>query len=192
MRPDRLVLVGVFGAPQGVSGEIRVKSFTGDPKAIGAYGPLADARAARVFVFERLRPLKDDMLVVKVKGLEFARGRGGADGGRALRPARPAAAAERGRILLCRPRRPRSGDRDGRNTRPRRDREQLRGGRHSGNCARARRRNAAHAVHQGRRAGHRFRGRAYRHRAARRDCRRARRAIRSLEAAAQPHYGRAR
>ena len=70
MPPDRLVLVGVFGAPQGVSGEIRVKSFTGDPKAIGAYGPLADARAARVFVFERLRPLKDDLLVVKVKGLE--------------------------------------------------------------------------------------------------------------------------
>jgi 16S rRNA processing protein RimM len=68
--PDRLVLVGVFGAPQGVSGEIRVKSFTGDPKAIGAYGPLADARGARVFVFERLRPLKDDMLVVKLKGLE--------------------------------------------------------------------------------------------------------------------------
>jgi len=70
MRSDRLVLVGVFGAPQGVSGEIRVKSFTGDPKAIGAYGPLADAKAVRVFVFERLRPLKDDMLVVRVKGLE--------------------------------------------------------------------------------------------------------------------------
>ena len=70
MRPERLVLVGVFGAPQGVSGEIRVKSFTGDPRAIGAYGPLADAKAARVFLFERLRPLKGDMLVVKVKGLE--------------------------------------------------------------------------------------------------------------------------
>ena len=42
--PDRLVLVGVFGAPQGVRGEIRVKSFTGDPKAIGAYGALTDAR----------------------------------------------------------------------------------------------------------------------------------------------------
>ncbi len=70
MRPPRLVLVGVFGAPQGVRGEIRVKSFTADPKAIGAYGPLADASRARVFTFERLRGLKDDMLVVKVKGLE--------------------------------------------------------------------------------------------------------------------------
>jgi 16S rRNA processing protein RimM len=70
VKPDRLVLVGVFGAPQGVRGEIRVKSFTGDPKAIGAYGPLADGRCARVFVFERLRAQNDDMLVVKVEGVE--------------------------------------------------------------------------------------------------------------------------
>jgi 16S rRNA processing protein RimM len=70
LSPDRLVLVGVFGAPQGVRGEIRVKSFTSDPKAIGAYGPLADASGARVFAFERLRALKEDMLVVKVAGVE--------------------------------------------------------------------------------------------------------------------------
>ena len=71
MRPDRPILVGVFGAPQGVSGEIRVKSFTRDPKAIGAYGPLADMKGGRIFAFERLRALKDDILVVKVKGLEL-------------------------------------------------------------------------------------------------------------------------
>jgi 16S rRNA processing protein RimM len=70
MRPDRLVLVGVFGAPQGVRGEIRVKSFTGDPKAIGDYGPLSGTTGAREFAFERLRALKDDMLVVKVAGVE--------------------------------------------------------------------------------------------------------------------------
>jgi 16S rRNA processing protein RimM len=70
MRPDRLVLVGVFGAPQGVRGEIRVKSFTNDPKAIGDYGPLSGATGAREFAFERLRTLKNDMLVVKVKGVE--------------------------------------------------------------------------------------------------------------------------
>src|SRR6201995_4176389 len=40
--PDRLILMGVFGAPQGVRGEIRVKSLTGKPGAIGAYGPLTD------------------------------------------------------------------------------------------------------------------------------------------------------
>jgi 16S rRNA processing protein RimM len=70
MRQDRLVLVGVFGAPQGVRGEIRVKSFTDDPKAIGAYGALTDAARSRVFAFERLRALKDDMLVVKIRGVE--------------------------------------------------------------------------------------------------------------------------
>ncbi len=68
--PNRLVLVGVFGAPQGVRGEIRVKSFTGDAKAIGAYGPLTDKGGARAFVFERLRALKDDMVVANVKGVE--------------------------------------------------------------------------------------------------------------------------
>ena len=43
--PDRLILMGVFGAPQGVRGEVRVKSLTGDPNAIGAYGPLTDGKA---------------------------------------------------------------------------------------------------------------------------------------------------
>jgi 16S rRNA processing protein RimM len=67
---DRLVLVGRFGAAQGVRGEVRVQSYTGDPQAIGGYGPLTDLARANAFVFERLRSLKDDMLVVKVKGVE--------------------------------------------------------------------------------------------------------------------------
>jgi 16S rRNA processing protein RimM len=64
--PDRLILMGVFGAPQGVRGEVRVKSLTGDPSAIGAYGPLTDMDRARAFVFESLRLLKDDMLIARV------------------------------------------------------------------------------------------------------------------------------
>ncbi|HZZ61148.1 MAG TPA: ribosome maturation factor RimM [Roseiarcus sp.] len=67
---DRLVLVGAFGAPQGVRGEIRVRSFTGEAEAIGAYGALTDATRSRAFAFERRRPLKDDLLVVKVKGVD--------------------------------------------------------------------------------------------------------------------------
>lgn len=67
---DRLVLVGRFGAPQGVRGEVRVQSFTGEPTAIGGYGALNDVSGGREFAFERVRPLKDDMLVVKVKGVE--------------------------------------------------------------------------------------------------------------------------
>ena len=44
--PHRLVRLGVFGAAQGVSGEVRVKSFTADPVAIAAYGPLTDGTAS--------------------------------------------------------------------------------------------------------------------------------------------------
>ena len=68
--PDRLVLVGVFGAPQGVRGEIRVRCFTGEAKAIGAYGTLTDRACANAFSFERLRGLKEDVVIVKVKGVE--------------------------------------------------------------------------------------------------------------------------
>jgi 16S rRNA processing protein RimM len=67
---DRLVLVGRFGAPQGVQGEVRVQSFTGDPRSIGGLGPLTDAARAKEFAFERIRPLKDDMLAVRVKGVD--------------------------------------------------------------------------------------------------------------------------
>ncbi len=70
MRADRLVLVGRVGAPQGVRGEVRVQSYTADPVAIGGFGPLTDAGRTKDLAFERLRPLKDDMLVVKVKGVE--------------------------------------------------------------------------------------------------------------------------
>jgi 16S rRNA processing protein RimM len=67
--PDRLILMGVFGAPQGVRGEIRVKSLTGEPSAIGAYGPLTNKGRTRAFAFESLRPLKDDMLAARIAGV---------------------------------------------------------------------------------------------------------------------------
>jgi 16S rRNA processing protein RimM len=65
----RLVLLGVFGAAQGVRGEVRIKSFTDDPKAIGAYGALTDKTGARQFVIESSRSLREDMLVVRLKGV---------------------------------------------------------------------------------------------------------------------------
>ena len=61
--------MGVFGAPQGVRGEIRVKSLAGEPSAIGVYGPLASKGGTRAFEFESLRSLKDDMLVARVAGV---------------------------------------------------------------------------------------------------------------------------
>jgi 16S rRNA processing protein RimM len=63
------ILVGVFGAAHGIRGEVRVKSYTADPAAIGTYGPLRDASGTRSFVLEALRSAGKDMLVTRVKGV---------------------------------------------------------------------------------------------------------------------------
>ena len=64
-----LILVGRFGAPQGVKGQVRVQSFTEDPLAIAHYAPLTDARGTRVFGLSAVRPLRESMLVVSVAGV---------------------------------------------------------------------------------------------------------------------------
>jgi 16S rRNA processing protein RimM len=68
MLKDR-VLVGRFGAPHGVGGEVRLNSFTGVPAAIAAYKPLLDASGTRQFSIVALRPLKDAMFVAKIAGV---------------------------------------------------------------------------------------------------------------------------
>jgi 16S rRNA processing protein RimM len=67
--PDRLIPLGLFGAAHGVRGELRVKSYTQDPKAIGAYGDLTDKAGEKTFRFAALRLVKDDMLVVRLAGI---------------------------------------------------------------------------------------------------------------------------
>lgn len=69
MTPPRLVAVGMFGAPHGVRGEIRAKAYTDDPKSLGAYGELTDGTGAKRFKIAALRPLKDDMVVLRVDGV---------------------------------------------------------------------------------------------------------------------------
>ena len=66
-----LVVVAQFGAAHGVRGEIRLKSFTEDPLAVGSYGPLESADG-RTFVIATARPAAGkatDMLVVAVEGV---------------------------------------------------------------------------------------------------------------------------
>ena len=69
-RASSLVLMGRFGAPHGVRGEIRLQSFTGDPQAIADYGPLTDKIGQRFFVLLHLRPQGKDMLVARLKGVD--------------------------------------------------------------------------------------------------------------------------
>jgi 16S rRNA processing protein RimM len=53
-----LVCLGQIGAPHGVRGEVRLRSFTAEPEAIAGYGPLQteDGRAIEI---ESLRAAKD-------------------------------------------------------------------------------------------------------------------------------------
>jgi 16S rRNA processing protein RimM len=67
--PERFITLATIGAPHGVRGEVRVKSFTADPMALGAYGALF-AKDGSAFEIERLRQLKGDMLVVKFRGID--------------------------------------------------------------------------------------------------------------------------
>ena len=64
-----MILVGVVGAPHGVKGELRLKSFTADPLAIADYGPLTDS-SGETLLLTKVRLLKDDMLVVKFDGVD--------------------------------------------------------------------------------------------------------------------------
>jgi 16S rRNA processing protein RimM len=69
MTKPNLVLLGRFGAPHGVRGEIRLQSFTGDPLAIATYGPLTDRSGAKSFTLLSVRPQGKDMLVAKIAGV---------------------------------------------------------------------------------------------------------------------------
>jgi 16S rRNA processing protein RimM len=68
MRRD-MILVGRFGAPHGVRGQIRLQSFTEHPRAIAGYGPLLDAAGQRRFIVEALRPVKDDLFIATLQGV---------------------------------------------------------------------------------------------------------------------------
>lgn len=56
------IQMAVIGAAHGIRGEVRVKTFTGDPLALGDYGPLRDAQG-RTYTVAALRPAKDVLVV---------------------------------------------------------------------------------------------------------------------------------
>src|SRR5690606_953553 len=59
---EKTVQMAVIGAPHGVKGEVRVKTFTGDPLALGDYGPLRSADG-RTFTVAAIRPAKTVVVV---------------------------------------------------------------------------------------------------------------------------------
>ena len=61
------VLLAIVGAPHGIRGEVRVKSFTGDPLAVGDYGALSTNDGQKLVV-SSLRPSKN-VVIVRFKGV---------------------------------------------------------------------------------------------------------------------------
>jgi len=53
------ICVAQIGAAHGIRGEVRLRSFTQDPMAITAYGPLESEDGTQRFEIEALRPAKD-------------------------------------------------------------------------------------------------------------------------------------
>jgi 16S rRNA processing protein RimM len=64
---ERVLLGAVIGA-HGIKGEVRVKTFTADPDALGAYGPLITDDGRRLQV-GALRPGKPGEAVVRFEGV---------------------------------------------------------------------------------------------------------------------------
>jgi 16S rRNA processing protein RimM len=56
------ILVAQIGAPHGIRGEVRLRSFTQEPTAVGDYGALESEDGTQTFAIEALRPAKDCMV----------------------------------------------------------------------------------------------------------------------------------
>ncbi len=67
MKLNNPVQMAVIGAAHGIKGELRIKAFTGDPLALGEYGPLY-AKDGRAFEIDDIRPA-GDVVVVRFKGI---------------------------------------------------------------------------------------------------------------------------
>ncbi len=65
---DDRVLMAQIGAAHGIKGEVRVKPFGEDPRALGSYGLLETLDGTKSFEIESLRSQKA-MLVVRFKGV---------------------------------------------------------------------------------------------------------------------------
>jgi 16S rRNA processing protein RimM len=61
------ICLGQIGAAHGITGEVRLRSFTSDPNAITGYGPL-ETEDGRVLTIESMRPAKDHF-VARLSGI---------------------------------------------------------------------------------------------------------------------------
>lgn len=69
---DNPVQLAIIGAAHGIKGEVRVKTFTGDPLDLGSYGLLYDA-AGKSYEILSIRPAKT-VVVVRFFGVDDRNG----------------------------------------------------------------------------------------------------------------------
>jgi 16S rRNA processing protein RimM len=69
---DERVLLGDIGAAQGLKGEVRIRSFTEDAKAIASYNPLED-ETGRAIEIESVR-VTPKALIARIKGVSTREG----------------------------------------------------------------------------------------------------------------------
>ena len=62
-----MILVGVIIGAHGIRGEVKLKSFTADPKAVASYGPLLSA-SGEIFEITKLKPATSDFIAT-IKGV---------------------------------------------------------------------------------------------------------------------------
>jgi 16S rRNA processing protein RimM len=66
--PPGMVCLGTIMGAHGVKGDLRIRSFTAEPSAIAAYGPLTDA-SGRLSLSLRVRACRDDEVIAVVEGV---------------------------------------------------------------------------------------------------------------------------
>lgn len=66
---DGLIPVGVIGGARGLKGDLRVKSYTAEPKSIGSIGVLTDCTGTKIFTLKVIGQQKGQVLV-RIKGVE--------------------------------------------------------------------------------------------------------------------------
>lgn len=65
---EEKVCLGMITTAHGIRGEVRIKSYTTDPVALGDYGPLTD-RSGRVFKLKLRGKPKGEMVVAAIEGI---------------------------------------------------------------------------------------------------------------------------
>jgi 16S rRNA processing protein RimM len=66
---SQMILMGAIAGVHGVRGEVKVKSFTSDPLAITAYGPLFDEQGRAFALKLSQKAAKDTVVIAKIDGV---------------------------------------------------------------------------------------------------------------------------